>query len=79
MASFRCLQKKLLLSQQKSLNLGTSNPSVTGSRSRPRRSTYSVLAFQRRGFTGEPNQPLDFDGRWFARDCEEVVRHRIRH
>jgi hypothetical protein len=58
---------------------GENNASVTGSRSRPRGSTCSILAFQRRNFTGEPNEPLDSDGRWFAKGCEEVLRHRIRH
>jgi hypothetical protein len=47
--------------------LGPCNPSVRGARSRPRRLTYSVLAFQRRNFTSEPNQPLNLDGPWFPR------------
>jgi len=37
------------------------------------------LAFQRRNLTGEANQPLGLDGRWFARYPEVVLPHRIRH
>ena len=56
-----------------------SHPSVTVARSRPRRSTCSGLAFQRRGFRGELNWPLSLDGRGFPRDRDEVHLKRFRH